>query len=154
VNCEWPPICPPLHHICLSPIFGNLTCLHIKHVNNGIDDCLGAFDERQFCRQTSNFPPAVRYRCSNTNKCISSNLACMPSQCPINGNSSMNFCQNIHGALGVRCVSGKNLTHTEQLLCTLTDHKYVTSVQFSLIGLTSYASLQMPCKLTIFLSPL
>ena len=29
INCEWPSICPSLHHMCLSPVFGNLTCLHI-----------------------------------------------------------------------------------------------------------------------------
>ncbi|UJR19912.1 hypothetical protein I4U23_023044 [Adineta vaga] len=52
VNCEWPSICPPFHHICLSPISGSITCLHLKYVNDGIDDCLGASDEREFCRRT------------------------------------------------------------------------------------------------------
>jgi hypothetical protein len=77
-----------------------------------------------------------------------------PSLCPTNNKSSMHFCQNVTETVGFKCVSGENLTHAEQLLCTLTDYKYVASMQFSLIGSTSYASLQMPRKLRIFLSPL
>jgi hypothetical protein len=152
VNCEWPPMCPPLHHMCLSPVFGNVTCLHIEHANDGIDDCLGASDERQFCRQTMKLSPSLRYRCWNTNTCIGSLAACLPqlSPCPTNNNISMHFCEDVGDMIIRGCWNGKNSTYVEQLLCTLNDIEQLTTVHFSLIESASYRSKQRSGKLRSF----
>jgi hypothetical protein len=148
INCEWPPMCPAFHHMCLSPVFGNLTCLHIDRANDGIPDCLGETDERQFCRQTYKSALSIRYRCWNTSKCIGNHIACFkPSQCPNNNNISTHFCQDVSPVVFDRCWYKSNLTRVEQLICTITDLWKPNTVHFSLIGSTSYASLQMPSEL-------
>jgi hypothetical protein len=154
INCEWPPICPPLHHMCLSPVFGNLTCLHIKRVNDDIIDCLGASDERQFCLQKEASLPKVRYRCWDADKCIGSFLPCLkPSLCPINNNISMHFCQDVRRVAKTECRDEKNLTQVEQLLCSLTDvKKRSTTVHFSIFSSAFYRSKQIQGELRIFLS--
>ncbi|UJR38889.1 hypothetical protein I4U23_031557 [Adineta vaga] len=145
VNCEWPPLCPLFHHLCLSPLSGHLICLPMSSINDGVDDCLGAFDERYLCRQQPTSLPAIRYRCLHTNTCISSRIVCVkPYLCPVYNNNSMRFCQEIEGILDLRCNSGSNLSHVEQHLCTLTDMKYLITIYFTLVGSTSYAKLKMP----------
>jgi len=153
VNCEWPPICPPFHHMCLSPVFGNLTCLHIKRANDGIDDCLGASDERKFCRQIMNSFPLVRFRCWGADKCIGSLLPCLkPSLCPINNNISMHFCQDVRSMPRFPCRNEENSTQVEQLLCSLNGVQKRSTVYFSIIGYESYRSKQIQGELQIFLS--
>ncbi|UJR29616.1 hypothetical protein I4U23_017164 [Adineta vaga] len=145
VNCEWPPLCPLFHHLCLSPLSGHLICLPMSSINDGVDDCLGASDERYFCRQQTTSLPATRYRCLHTNRCISSRIVCVkPYLCPVYNNNSMRFCQEIEGVLDLRCDSGTNLSRIEQHLCTLTDLKYLITIYFTLVGSTSYAKLKMP----------
>jgi hypothetical protein len=152
VNCEWPPMCPPLHHMCLSPLFGNLACLHIRHVNDGIIDCLGASDEREFCRETMKNSSAVRYRCWASDKCIGIPFVCFKSPlCPINNNISMNFCQDVHISKQDFCQFAKYPTHAEQLLCTLNDAQKMRIVHFSIVG-SMYSSKEIQGELQIFLS--
>jgi hypothetical protein len=152
VNCEWPPMCPPLHHMCLSPLFGNLACLHIRHVNDGIIDCLGASDEREFCRETMKNLTAVRYRCWASDKCIGIPFVCFKSPlCPINNNISMNFCQDVHISKQDFCQFAKYPTHAEQLLCTLNDAQKMRIVHFSIVG-SMYSSKEIQGELQIFLS--
>jgi hypothetical protein len=154
VNCEWPPICPPLHHMCLSPLFGNLTCLHIRHINDGTIDCLGASDERQFCRETMKNSSEKRYRCWDSDKCIGSVVACFKPipQCPNNNNISMDFCPYVNSWNTQHCQFAKNPTHVEQLLCTINDAEKKSAVHFSSIGSTSYSSENIQSELYIFLS--
>ncbi len=148
INCEWPPICSPLHHMCLSPVFGNLTCLHIERFNDGVIDCLGASDERQNCRDLHKSSPAVRYQCWNSSKCIGSSFACFKQVgCLIDNNISMPFCQDLSSMVGKPCsYESTHLTHVQQLICTLTDFLKRSIVHFSLLGSTSYVSLKMPSK--------
>jgi hypothetical protein len=155
MNCEWPPMCPPLYHMCLSPVFGNLTCLHNRHVNDGTVDCLGASDEREYCRQTVKNSPETRYRCWASDKCIHTAVACLPLQppmCPIHNNISMHFCRGISLLNIMQCQDASIATHVEQLLCTLNDARKMSSVHFSIIGSTSYASKQIEGELQICLS--
>jgi hypothetical protein len=147
INCEWPPICPPLHHMCLSSITHNLTCLPIERVNDNITDCLGASDERGYCYQSNSL--YLAYRCSNTSKCVSGRLACLGSDlvCPIIDEIPNGLCQDFRNSsfpyMGWKM---KSLNHVGQLLCTLSEFNKLTSMHFSLIGNTSYSFVQMNGK--------
>ena len=100
INCEWPSICPPYHHMCISPIFGNITCLPIQRINDGVIDCLGSSDERQYCRDIYISRPAFRYQCSNSGECISVTVACLhPVFCPDDTNIPIYFCQNLNDVI-------------------------------------------------------
>ena len=154
LNCEWPSICSPHHHMCVSLISGNITCLHIQRINDGVIDCLGGSDERQYCRYIYKSTPVVRYQCLNSKKCIPVVAACAePYLCPGDPNVPMSFCQDLqNGFIFESLLSERNLTHIQQIIFTLTDSKKPTNVYFSLIGSTSYASLKISSKLTFFLN--
>jgi hypothetical protein len=146
INCEWPPICPPLHHMCLSPITNNLTCLTIARVNDNITDCLGASDERGYCSQSSSYYGT--YRCSNSSKCVSGIVAYqqhLPFGCPMIDEVPKDLCQGSpsHPLFLVMDWKMKNLNHVAQLLCTLSNFEKLTSMHFSLIGNTSYSFVEM-----------
>ena len=119
VNCEQPAMCPQLHHLCISKTSGDLTCLSIRKVNDGIIDCEGGIDERQLCRQQC--PPHVNcgYYCQNTNKCISSYFACFnPPTCPFQNGTQPKFCERLRQPIMHICQS-KNLSIAEQIVCNL-----------------------------------
>ena len=103
VNCEWPPMCPINHHICLSPITGNFTCLHIDRVNDGLIDCLGATDERQFCYEKC-FSRKCPYRCWNSSICSEAYTVCSSeSTCSTAKDNPMSLCQDLQGLGGHVC---------------------------------------------------
>jgi hypothetical protein len=52
----------------------------------------------------------------------------------------------------MQCQDASIATHVEQLLCTLNDARKMSSVHFSIIGSTSYASKQIEGELQICLS--
>ena len=152
INCEWPSICPRNHHMCISPRFGNVTCLSIERINDGIIDCLGASDERQNCRDTykSNFN--LRYQCPNSSICIHAVAACLnnPSPCPSYTNIPGSFCHELIDPKISLKVLMENLTHIQQLISTLIEDRKSINIHFSLIGSTSYLSLQIPRKLIYY----
>ncbi|CAF3756258.1 unnamed protein product, partial [Rotaria sp. Silwood1] len=75
INCSIS-ICSPSHHMCVSPITNNFTCIQILKVNDGI---VGS-DERQICRIHALDCSDCRFPCRNrTNPetmCIKSNMLC------------------------------------------------------------------------------
>ena len=73
------------HHFCLDIRNGDRFCLPIERAGNGIVDCLGSSDERTFCRSKYPYDYAHRYRCKNSNICISPVQVCDCHQdCPEN----------------------------------------------------------------------
>ncbi len=112
-------MCPLMHHICLSPITGNLTCLHIDRVNDGVNDCLGSTDE-QFCRRKCTISDEC-YRCWNSTECIKSLYVCPPlSKCSTTSDISMSFCQDMP-KMDLRTCRYSWTTHRVQdFLCKLT----------------------------------
>ena len=145
VNCEWPPMCPPSHHMCLSSVSHQLSCLYINRTNDGIIDCLGAFDERQYCREMYKSAAAVRYRCSNSNACHGSSLICIQNllNC-VNNHTDIyeDFCsKSDYVYLPKYCISRKNFTYIQQILCTFLDSNKNSTVYFTLESYTSYKSL-------------
>ena len=117
MNCQSLLNCPLMHHLCLSPITGNLTCLSIERVNDDIIDCLGATDERKFCHQSSDLYQSSSYRCWNSNKCITGINACS-RQCPQSINISMSFCHDVTVPFSLLCsVEGRTLV--DSFLCSL-----------------------------------
>ena len=69
LNCE-PIQCPLNTHECVSFTGKEITCLPIELAGNGIVDCLGATDEREFCRKLQPTNVAQRYKCLNESLCM------------------------------------------------------------------------------------
>ncbi|CAF2050960.1 unnamed protein product [Rotaria magnacalcarata] len=69
IGCDQSSICYPDSHECISPTSFDIICLPIDRAGDGVIDCLGATDEREYCRKR--FPEEIlyRYRCSNDTKC-------------------------------------------------------------------------------------
>ena len=91
VNCEWPPLCPSLYHMCLSKLTSNLTCLSIEYANNGIVDCFGSSDERHFCQKDKTINTEL-YRCEEGNQCIPGTTACFICTSSDSSNDTAHFC--------------------------------------------------------------
>jgi len=128
VNCEWPPLCPLFHHMCISKLTNNLTCLSIEHANDGNIDCFGSLDERQFCRETES-NSHFSYRCDNANQCITSSYACDKyNLCPYSFIPEFCTIMNIRYDL----CKMKNFTHLDQLFCVSTDLGKQTILHLSL----------------------
>ena len=146
VNCEWPSMCPSSHHMCILSTSQQLSCLHINQTNDGIIDCLGAFDERQYCRDMHKSGHNVRYRCSNSSKCIGNSLVCHKENSHCIGNNLdvyKPYCSQYNSPyLTMRCKERENFIHLEQILCTFTDIMKNSLVHFTLEGYTSYKSLK------------
>ena len=68
-NPEMP--CYPGRYECISPQNFSVICLPWNRANDGIIDCLGATDERAFCREFPKIFYGDRYRCWNESKCVS-----------------------------------------------------------------------------------
>lgn len=69
---------------CFNPS-GSITCLSSEHANDGRIDCLGSSDERIFCRLKFPDDPVRRYRCRNSDMCISPFQVCnCEKDCPDN----------------------------------------------------------------------
>jgi len=63
--------CPDKHYPCVSPSNFSRFCLSITRLNDDIIDCLGATDERAYCRkETAGKVTTFRYRCSNSTACV------------------------------------------------------------------------------------
>jgi hypothetical protein len=155
INCEWPPICPPLHHMCVSIITNNLTCLPIERVNDNITDCLGASDEREYCKQLHGYTQG--YRCSNSSECIQGTSACQELEpvkvaCPTIPELPEDLCQGSHSKSDFPYAGWamKNLSHVAQILCTLSNVNRLKNMHFSLISNTSYSFVQMDGKSQFF----
>ncbi|CAF1537599.1 unnamed protein product [Adineta ricciae] len=76
INCK-DSICPSFQHTC---VFSNdhtkLQCLSLNRTGDGIIDCLGASDERQYCRMLHPNEQYKRFYCSNDTKCIATYKLC------------------------------------------------------------------------------
>lgn len=73
-DCNESP-CSSNQHFCLSAKNHTLMCLPYDLVSNGVVDCIGASDERQYCRERG-YPLNERYQCLNTMECIDSRFIC------------------------------------------------------------------------------
>ena len=139
LNCEWPPMCPSMHHICFAPVTSGFTCLHIDHVNNGVIDCLGSTDERRICHEM-NLLSYNSFQCTNSSICTEIDLVCSPSSpCPMS-NDILNFCKTVNWMRLFECMMLVNtydsMQPLEDLLCKL--------VYFGLQHRILYLSLTIP----------
>ncbi|CAF1516605.1 unnamed protein product [Adineta ricciae] len=70
-------ICPPLQHMCVLPSnLSELGCVSIDQAGDGSIDCLGASDERQYCRMNYALAQDFRFRCWNDTICVGKNFLC------------------------------------------------------------------------------
>jgi hypothetical protein len=108
--------CNNSKHFCLDTRTGHPKCLPVERAGNNIIDCIGSSDERTFCREKYPYDYARRYRCQNSNICITPLQVCDCHQdCPENddetiaciwlNNGQDSFC-NHHQ---FRCRNGKYL---------------------------------------------
>jgi hypothetical protein len=77
--------CNKTTHFCLDIKTGSPICLSLREANDGIIHCIGSTDERSFCRLKYPYESVYRYRCQNSDKCISPYQVCNCYQdCPLN----------------------------------------------------------------------
>lgn len=136
INCEWPPMCPLMHHWCLSPVDGNYTCLHINRVNDGIVDCFGATDEVGFCREKCIKGICPSYRHLNNNICLPYHSVCQnTTQYFATDDILKNLCRLERVPKLAKCVFHVlgELSRTESLFCGVEGFKKLIRPHLSLI---------------------
>ena len=102
VDCPGNP-CRPHGHPCISLQDNNFTCLSLSRFDDGIVDCLGAFDERAHCRASFENAAPSAYRCFNETKCIPLDLVCYHFlDCPSPEDNSK-WCEGIFPGTLHRC---------------------------------------------------
>ncbi|CAF1248436.1 unnamed protein product [Adineta steineri] len=111
--------CDKTTHFCLDIQNGLPICLPLNKANDGIIDCIGSIDERSFCRSKYPYDYVLRYRCLNSDICISPFQICDCHQdCPLNddetiacrwmNNGQTSLCHKHH----FRCRNGIVYNHT------------------------------------------
>ncbi|CAF1154557.1 unnamed protein product [Adineta ricciae] len=77
---------------CIQPD-GNSFCASVEVIDDGKIDCLGASDEREYCRNKYPYEFERRYRCLNDSKCISPYQICdCRSDCLLGDDESLLLC--------------------------------------------------------------
>lgn len=101
-------------YFCLDVSDGHPICLSIMDIGDGVVDCIGSTDEREFCRLQFPFEYMRPYRCRNSNICIPVTEICNCFQnCPENDNETTacrwlnNGTEPICNTTQFRCHNGK-----------------------------------------------
>lgn len=77
-------------HFCFNLTTGDPFCLPKEKAGDGHIDCVGSIDERSFCRMKYPMERARRYRCQNSDKCITPVQVCDCHQdCPLNDDETV-----------------------------------------------------------------
>ena len=85
-------------HFCLRNDTGQPMCLPTIKISDGIIDCVGSFDERDFCREKYPFESKRRYRCQNSSICIYIDSVCNCRQdCPENDDETIACWWSLNG---------------------------------------------------------
>ena len=116
-------ICPSDTRACISPHNNRLTCLPADQVGNGIIDCLGAYDEHQYCR-IADFSNGItnRFRCLNDTTCLEMSRLCnSDSDCPLGDDER--FCENRQGLCDESALYDR--TDIQNILCRISTKKRV-----------------------------
>ena len=118
-------LCPPHSLPCVSPKDNStLSCLPADRIDDGIVDCLGGSDERQYCltQAASNSPTIKDFRCWNSTKCIGSTDLCNNvKSCPFNDDEF--FCGHRRSVCDTSKINVRdNIVHA---LCQIVDRRVV-----------------------------
>ncbi|CAF4054951.1 unnamed protein product, partial [Adineta steineri] len=70
INCSSSFRCPADHHPCFFGKNETMGCLHMRYAEDGTVDCLGATDERSYCKSQNPKDSFKSYRCWNDTKCV------------------------------------------------------------------------------------
>ena len=98
LNCDPESKCNPDGHECVSPFNAEIICLPASRAGDGIVDCLGSTDEKEFCREMYSEADMIRYRCWNY------------SYCTFGGCTGMLFCRFDQDLLSVeKCEVGSKV---------------------------------------------
>lgn len=77
--------CNNTAHFCLDYSTGEPVCLPTVRAGDGVIDCVGSWDEREFCRKKYPLEVNRRYHCQNSSICINIDSICDCQQdCPEN----------------------------------------------------------------------
>jgi len=89
LNCDPSPpiICPSNHHLCISEQTHQFICLSINKTNDGIIDCVGAFDESRYCHKKDAYGLDIDSILCQGN-CISAHTLCDSQSLCIRNNSN------------------------------------------------------------------
>ncbi|CAF4684641.1 unnamed protein product [Rotaria socialis] len=95
--------CNGTSHFCLDTRTGHPTCLPKEQAGNGIINCVGSIDEPQFCRMKYAEQPEHRFRCRNSDICITRDQTCDCHQdCPENDDEET-ACEWINNGRATYC---------------------------------------------------
>ena len=127
-NC-YKTICPLETYPCISPLNYSFICLSSEKINDGRNDCLGSMDEMEFCRRVypSEKDPK-RFRCQNSDLCLSSFELCNHIQSCPHGDDEL-FCQ-------------QNSTFSKDILWNLIEIEKNKIVHFSIYTSSNYPQLE------------
>jgi hypothetical protein len=134
-------ICPSQTFACVSPVNYTVLCLNGIHVNNGIDECLGALDEQARCRATFNDPSGdtfSRFRCLKESRCLKVSQLCNKEKDCLKGADDEVFCKN----QSLKC--DQNLPHNRpdmEVFCELNEEANRSSKYFAVQTSSNYPSL-------------
>ncbi|CAF1145123.1 unnamed protein product [Adineta steineri] len=135
-------VCLSFEHMCVLPNAPNkVECLPINRTGDGVIDCLGASDERQYCRMISSKNKNQRFFCWNDTRCISSDDLCDGyNDCKFDDDEQ--FCMNKILLFGTKFCNEPS-TDVGNVLCHLSD-SLDKKVYLTLLNMESY-----PLSLTI-----
>jgi len=139
-------VCGLTEHICISPKSFKLMCLNLSKINDGKIDCLGGFDERNWCRiYDQQDKLAKRFLCGDN--IISNNVDLINFREP-NCIVSDQLCDDIEDCISAEdericsssyrripyCTLSQNQyrSRIEEILCSLDETNKPTTVHFAL----------------------
>ena len=114
-----------------------VSCLPITRFNDGIVDCLGGTDERNYCRTHYSSPndKNIRFRCQNDTQCIQLDHVCAHGkECKFGDDES--FCKRF----GICGHASEKLGEIDQLICGLSDEVKPKILFFKLSNMPVYSS--------------
>lgn len=125
--------------LCVSLSTRQLMCLEQSKIHDGIPDCVGGSDERQYCRTVEKENPDQRFLCSTNayrRDCLSIHSLCDTREDCALGEDE-NFCEHFgdYVHIGDTCDYRSmlhNLTEIEKFLCQLSDEHKSKLVHFAL----------------------
>ncbi|CAF1541773.1 unnamed protein product, partial [Adineta steineri] len=131
INCSSSSMCPADHHPCVFEKNRTMDCLHISHAEDGIVDCLGATDERSYCKSQNPKDDFNSYRCWNDTKCVQVSNRC------VSCNKSTDIdqlCGHFHSKIITYLESARNI-----LFHNKTSFSHKSSLSFPSLKLPSIA---------------
>lgn len=134
-----PDICLESGHKCIYPNnTRKISCIPMNRINDGIVDCLGGTDERNFCRRK--YPDSddanKRFRCWNDTECIQ-----LEDVCALNKECKYGDDESLCLKRGPCMRPFDKRTDFERFICSLNDQTKQTNIYLRLSSMPNYSSI-------------